>query len=287
MEKEELSISTAKVEIRYEFKNQTTNDIITEVAFPIPDYKWSLLGRSVTDFSDFTVEIDGQRNSYQQEVKAFARGKDCTTILTDMKISIVDFGKYESGLDSTGRRHQTFVDRLSAINKQKLIELGVLKPFLGTEPDIVFPDWSVSIKYYWTQRFPAGKTTIIKHSYGPYAGFRPFCASDGEDIGFLRKNACINESFVSWMRRNGRADDDGCPMGVWVSYILTTANNWGGPIKDFHLNIEKKPDEEISTCFDPTPQKTGDNHYEIQIAGFVPKRDLRIFFFSRKGEVSR
>jgi hypothetical protein len=285
MDKEDLSISTDRIQVQYEFTNLTAKDIVSEVAFPIPEYKWSILGRSVTDFADFTVEVDGKRIPFKREVKAFAKGKDCTRILTDMDISIVDFAKYESGYYPGMKK--PFVDDLKPADKERLVDLGILKPFIETEPETVYPDWSVSIKYHWTQRFPAGKTVIIKHSYGPYAGYRPFCSDDANDIDFLLKNACINESFVPWMRRNGRADDDGCPMGVWVSYILTTANNWHGPIKDFHLTIEKKANEEVSTCFDPRIRLTGHNHYESRVKNFIPERDLKGFFFSSKGEVSR
>ncbi len=287
IDKEELSISKDRVEVIYHFRNQEMTDIITEVAFPIPEYKWAMVGRSVTDFADFTIEVDGNKKSYKREVRAFAKGMDCTTILTDMNISIVDFGKYESGFDPVmGRPYVTFVDRLKPTDKKKLMDLGILRAFIEAEPDVVFPDWSVSIKYHWNQRFPAGKTVIIKHSYGPYAGFRPFCAGDSDDLDFLRRNACINESFVSWMRNNGRSGDD-CPMGVWISYILTTANNWHGSIKDFHLTIQKRANEEVSTCFKPRIHLTGDNRYESRVKNFVPEKDLKVFFFSPKGEVSR
>jgi len=287
IDKEELSISRDRVEVICHFRNQSTSDIVTEVAFPIPEYKWALLGRSVTNFSDFIVEVDGKKEPYKREVKAFARGKDCTQILTDMNISIVDFGKYESGFDPVmKRRYVTFVDRLKPTDKKTLIDLGILRAFIEAEPDVVFPDWTVSIKYHWTQRFPANKTLTIKHSYGPYAGFRSFCARESDDIEFLRRHACINESFVSWMRKNGAMGSD-CPWGFWVSYILTTANNWHGPIKDFRLTIEKKADEEVSTCFDPRIRLTGNNRYESRVRNFVPERDLKVFFFSSKGEVSR
>jgi hypothetical protein len=287
IEKEELFISTDRVEVAYNFKNQSSTDIVTEVAFPIPEYKWTLLGRSVTDFADFTVEVDGKKNRFKREVKAFARGKDCTRILTDMNISIVDFGKYESGLDPVMKRpYVTFVDRLKPTDKKILIDSGILRAFIEAEPDVVFPDWSVSIKYYWTQRFPSRKTVTIRHSYGPYAGFRPFCASNSDDVEFLRKNACIDESFVSWMRNNGLSGDD-CPMGLWVSYILTTANNWHGPIKDFRLTIEKKADQEVSTCFDPKIRKTKDNRYQSHVKDFIPEKDLKVYFFSRLGEIRR
>jgi hypothetical protein len=284
IEKEELTISTDKIEVTYLFKNQSKSDIITEVAFPIPEYKWAMVRRSVTDFADFTVEVDGKRKPYKQEVKAFAKGKDCTRILREMNISITDFGKYESGF-YTGMK-EPFVHQLKPADKKKLIGQGILTAFIEEEPDVVHPDWSVSIKYYWIQRFPAQKIVTVKHSYGPYVGFQPFCASRSDDVEFLRKNACINENILSWMRNNGTLGAD-CLWVIWVSYVLTTANNWHGPIKDFHLAMEKKADEEMSTCFDQRIRKTGDNRYELQVKDFVPERDLKVFFFSPTGEVSR
>jgi hypothetical protein len=187
MEQEELSISTEKIEVTYRFKNQSRKDIITEVAFPIPEYSWSIVGRSVIDFADFTVEVDGKKISHSREVKAFVNGRDCTTQLAQLNISIADFG----GFDSEAKT--TFVDRLKSSEKKILVGLGILTPFIDSQPDYVFPNWSVSIKYYWKQIFPAGKTVIIKHSYGPYVGF------EDAEAALMRQDGCIDEGIAMWI----------------------------------------------------------------------------------------
>ncbi len=38
MQKEVLRISESKVQVDYEFRNDTASDITTEVAFPVPAY---------------------------------------------------------------------------------------------------------------------------------------------------------------------------------------------------------------------------------------------------------
>jgi hypothetical protein len=284
MEKEELLVSTDKVEVTYRFKNQSKHDVVTKVGFPIPEYKWSPVGRSVTDFPDFTVDVDGKRLSYRQEVKALVKGKDYTSILNDMKISVKDFGRFQAGFYPG--MPERFTEHLSASNRRRLVSLGILKPFDDKEPADLFPDWSVSILYYWTQRFPALGTITVKHSYRPYAGFQPFCASQDEDVEFLKREACVPEDFISWMKQNGDMGSD-CPWGVWVSYILTTAKNWQGPIKDFNLVIKGRAGQEISSCFSPKLTRTAEGNYELHVKDYVPEKDLRVYFFSKTDEATR
>ncbi|MEW6741046.1 MAG: DUF4424 family protein [Nitrospirota bacterium] len=66
----------------------------------------------------------------------------------------------------------------------------------------------------------------------------------------------------------------------FISYILTTANNWKKPIKDFHLILEKPKDSIMSLCFDYKLTKTGPTRFESHIENFVPKKDLKIYFIS-------
>jgi hypothetical protein len=71
---------------------------------------------------------------------------------------------------------------------------------------------------------------------------------------------------------------------LWVDYILTTANTWKTPIKDFELIIEKpKPKGPehyyVSLCWDGKIEKRGVDMFVARVANFVPKRELRVMFF--------
>jgi hypothetical protein len=66
-------------------------------------------------------------------------------------------------------------------------------------------------------------------------------------------------------------------LSLWwrsVQYILTTANNWSGPIKHFHLEIDSDaPDEILLTCM-PSIKQTSPTRYEFDASDFHPERNL-------------
>ena len=73
-----------------------------------------------------------------------------------------------------------------------------------------------------------------------------------------------------------------------VEYILTTANNWRQPIKDFRLILDGvKPEylleEEVlvATCFPGDKKRIGPNQYEIRAADFLPKENLSVYFIEK------
>jgi hypothetical protein len=61
-----------------------------------------------------------------------------------------------------------------------------------------------------------------------------------------------------------------------ISYILTTANNWAAPIKQFHLTVDKgDPDALVSFC-GTNVRKTGATTFEMTATDFVPERELEV-----------
>src|SRR3974390_1825434 len=74
MAKEVLQISAKKVIVDYDFRNNSDQDITTEVAFPIPDYEFDL-GRtgSQQGFDDFELSIDNVPAHYLVEARALVK----------------------------------------------------------------------------------------------------------------------------------------------------------------------------------------------------------------------
>jgi hypothetical protein len=68
-------------------------------------------------------------------------------------------------------------------------------------------------------------------------------------------------------------------VSLWwrsLQYILTTANNWSGPIRHFHLEIDSDfPDDILLTCL-PGIQRKSSTHYEFDSSDFHPDRNLDI-----------
>lgn len=67
---------------------------------------------------------------------------------------------------------------------------------------------------------------------------------------------------------------------LWVDYILTTANTWKIPIKDFELIIEKSaPEDQVSFCWDGKVEQPDNRKLVARVRNFVPKRELKVTFF--------
>ena len=94
-------------------------------------------------------------------------------------------------------------------------------------------------KFYWMQHFPAGKKTIIEHSYKPITGQTFFTPND---LISRRRAAAAGSKTIAWMARRSplirkrmsqhkaAAQDDGMLRIYSTDFILKTANNWKGGI---------------------------------------------------------
>jgi len=63
-------------------------------------------------------------------------------------------------------------------------------------------------------------------------------------------------------------------MESWISYVLTTGANWGGPIKHFKLTVDKgSPKNYVSFCGEGV-RKVGPTTFEMTAEDFYPQKDL-------------
>lgn len=272
IEREELFISQKRVEVNYLFRNHSKTDIVTEIAFPIPQYEYKI-DSGIPDFDDFMVEVNGRKVEYRKEIRAFAGGKDHTKLLQGMNVSISDFGKFDP------QKKPYYISKLSEKDKVTLIKLRIA----DTAPEVGWPLWSVSMKYHWTQKFPANETISIRHTYTPYCGYKPIenDVKNNETALFL-KEACIDKSTLEWIEANNVVQGDNYFYPQWVSYILITANNWRKPIKSFHLTVDNSENERSSFCFDHKITKSSPTSREVYVRDYVPSRNLKVYFFQNR-----
>ncbi|RYG09868.1 MAG: DUF4424 domain-containing protein, partial [Chitinophagaceae bacterium] len=67
-----------------------------------------------------------------------------------------------------------------------------------------------------------------------------------------------------------------------ISYILLTANNWQGPIKEFELTIKKQQAADIlSLCFAGTLKKIDPVTFVFRQANFRPQEDISLLFIRK------
>ena len=279
LDREDLYVSTGEIRVHYEFRNTSDKDVATTVAFPLPDIDLSYYsevpitrpGSDAVNFVDFTVSVDGKAVTPVLEARALLKGEDITDYLTAKNIK---FSFFADG----------FNDALLKAEPALRKELMARHIAEYDEYDNVYPQWLDRTAFHWDQVFPAGKTTTVEHRYKPVAGqfyvskyalgpnddqLKPYCVDDATRKALWKR---IKERST----KGGEEPDDGLLTATAVDYILTTANNWHGPIGKFRLTIDKgDPQNLLTLCIDGL-KKTGPTTFVVEADNYVPKVDLKL-----------
>jgi hypothetical protein len=302
MEKERLTIGMRKVSVDFDFLNESDQKITTEVAFPIPPYSESpaLDMERIPNFSDFKVGVDGKEVEYKTELKASLRGKDYSALLQKLGINIETFDDFEVYDGTTKRPNQ--ISKLTDAQKTQLLTTRLIERYTG---DRYIPHWTVFKTYYWKQEFPARRLLHIKHEYTPAAGAAEIPDENFDkqtrDLAIRRsKSGSADSSAAQWtadMVRKGCVDQalqkrlsPGTASGFvfvdYVDYILTSANTWKTPIKDFELVVDysnawsgSKDPVLPSLCRDGPIERADNTHLLVKQRDFVPKKEFVVYFF--------
>jgi hypothetical protein len=281
MVSEDLFVSAGQIRVRYVFRNRTSKDVDTVVAFPMPDRDLGEeYGGDVGYPSNFRTRVAGRSISATLERKAVIKGKDYTALLGQLKVPIAP----ASINDATKA-----MDRLTPAQKARLVKLGLAgdeeydNTGLGMKHHLI-PLWTVKDSMWWRQRFPAGRDLVIEHNYVPGVGgsvesaiaFKQFRTTD--DSRQMIKRYCIDTEFLAAVDRRSRKDQTNGPgmPDTWIDYILTTGANWRSPIRSFRLVVDKgKPGNLVSFC-EAGVKKIGPTQYEVRRANWRPARDLHV-----------
>ncbi len=306
IKKERLFISRKKIRVEYEFLNESDRDVVTEVAFPWPRYKFGFAERTFdSSMLRFSVQVDGAIVPHKTQVKAFVAGdKDITEKLIRYDLNVPFFGYFDAK-DSTdpelhGHRYQ--VEALGPGARQELLEAGAIQP----DGDLQ-PLWEVEVTHHWTQRFPAHRIVKISHDYAPILGsaagvFWPkeqkviAPAMGGTKPGAeFGDQGCADSAF--WKAASARLierkekDPGGAQgggaeslVGDWLGYILTTAHTWKGPIEAFELIVERDPGDLITFCWDGPIEKISTDRFLAKVSQFRPTKELTVYFCPSVGK---
>jgi hypothetical protein len=132
----------------------------------------------------------------------------------------------------------------------------------------------VQLKYHWLQHFPPGEVVRVRHEYRPMFGSKNYLLTDA--FG----SACVEPPLAKLLEGLLKGKDGGDHGATfWVKYILTTANTWKTPIRDFELVIEYPEGEYVSLCWDGKLEKAGPRTFRTALKDFVPKDELTVYFF--------
>lgn len=302
LQSEELFISPKQVRVRYRFINGTNAPVRTLVAFPMPDVTIggpddvvAIPKESASDnFLGFSTFANGQPVVTRVEQKVFVKGVERTQELTELGVPLAPY------LERMGER----LDRMPEDARKKLVALGLA---VGVEESDgrtakmtthLHPTWTLKTTYYWEQDFLPGETTI-EHSYAPSVGVTLGTSvaseyipgklanpkpEDKDEIDEFKDHVakyCIDDDFIRSARRiKSKLPQERTLMEQRISYILKTAANWSGPIRDFRLVVDKQyPDNLVSFCGSGV-RKTGPTTFEMEKTGYTPTMDLSVLILT-------
>jgi hypothetical protein len=289
MQKERLTIGLDKVTVDFWFLNESSKDVTTEVGFPVPPYQWNTGEPGyVPDFSNFRVWANGQEVKYKTDVRAKLNGKDYTDLLRRLHLPI-DFANSKAALDGSLDPQQP-ISSLSSAEKAELLRSGLIQPETVYTWNYDY-EWYDYRTYYWVQMFPARQIIHIRHEYKPETGYRGFAPDKFHDE---MERACLSpaaeRNLIATSRKNlearKRLPGDSFLYARWVKYILTSANTWKTPIKDFELIVEKPKAATsaaqapylVSFCWNGKVQQTDQGEFVARAKDFVPKNELTVYF---------
>jgi hypothetical protein len=282
MESEDLNVSVHQINVNYVFRNISSHDVDAVVAFPLPTLDGGTIenepmrfpSKDPVNFLSFAVTVDGHAIWPTVELRAFKDGKDITARLVSLGLPVSVLDPQLRG--AIGRLTSEQSKQLEAENL--VIDEEYQKGADGTPQHETWAWWETRVQFYWSQHFPANGTVSISHRYQPIVGGSYIVRSDeGIDVKPYCGGAEALTQIHDLKTKLGKKGDD--VIGLWerrVQYILTTGNNWSGPIRSFRLQIVKdNPDEILATCL-PNLSKVSDTIYELTRTNFHPDSELNV-----------
>jgi hypothetical protein len=122
----------------------------------------------------------------------------------------------------------------------------------------------------------------VNHRYTPSVGGTAgvtFLAPAGPNYDpatEYRERYCVDRGFVDAVARTMTPGEAfSAPFTEsWLSYVWSTGANWGGPIGEFRLVVDKgKEDSLVSFCWDDEVTKIAPTQFEMRAENFVPPQD--------------
>jgi hypothetical protein len=290
IESEDLAITPDTVTVRYVFLNQSASPVTLTVAFPLPDIDLAD-GANVAfptgdplNFVGFSTKVDGKPINFTVNQRAILNNKDVTATLRDMGIPTLPVGAQQLKINELP---QQIRDR--AVTAGLLLQSGTNDK---GEP-LYEPTWTLKTSVVRQQTFPPGKPVSVEHRYRTSVGMsfdsvlrqglRQNKALESE-VQRYKANYCILDDFLKSIDKLAGADEANKAkiLERRISYVMKTGANWAGPIKNFHLVVDKgQPDRIVSFCGDGV-KKISATAFEMRASDFTPTRDLNIIIVGRK-----
>ncbi len=291
IESEDLQISADNVVVRYRFRNQSQTPVKLTIAFPLPDIDLSEAENTAIPTSDpknflgFQTKIDGKPVNFEILQRGFLGSSDVTATIKEAGLLVLPIG---------GEQEQR-IRKLPDATRARLVDAGLLIPIGSDErgQDLYGAAWTVKTSVMREQVFPAGQSVEVEHRYRTSVGvsfdtvlrksLRQSKAMQAE-FDRYRKDYCVSEDLLQAIDNiaGGAEANTAHLQERRISYVLSTGANWAGPIKDFHLVVDKgQPDRLVSFCAENV-KKISLTAFEARAKDFTPVRDLKILLIGRR-----
>ena len=280
MYSEDLLISKKIIQVDYQFKNETHQDVTENILFPLPkveSYLYSDFADATGLIQSFKVQVNGKTIQPETHVRAFlseikGEGENAVENFVDVTANFKACGLTDQELMNPWQKNLNSGQISQKIVKCKDSKIAdLVKNNLTDDEDAV--RWHSQIIYSWQQTFKANALTRVQHQYQPLVGGSiGFSMEDG----FEDKTYCMDDNLKKTLRKNKAEHSSYQALG----YILTTGANWAKPIKDFKLTIERDPHELVSLCWAGKIKKISPTRFEMVEKNFTPQQDLDIMFIN-------
>jgi hypothetical protein len=263
---ENLFISADEIRVRYRFLNKSNKNITAHVAFPLPDLKanrgedlFDLPTDDPVNIVGFATKVDGRAIHTNVEQKIYIKRRDQTEALKRLGIPLYPL------------RPRDVLDNLSTAKTAQLTRLGLTDEHR-------FPLWTLKTTFYWQQQFASGHETIIEHHYKPIVGVTAQYDSEtvGQDLKNSGRKYCADADFLAAL---GKANGDFSQQRI--EYVLKTGANWSGPIKEFHLVVDKGAPGNLVTFCGQGVKQIGPTQFEMRKSGFIPRENIAVLILKR------
>lgn len=284
IESEDLRIALDAVTVRYVFLNRSAKPITLTVAFPLPDVNLPDASNAAfpvgnpLNYVGFSTRVDGKPVSFVVNQQAVLNDKNVTATLKEMGIPVFPVGAEQLKINDLSEEVRT-----RAVAQGLLVESGTNDKGIP----LYEATWIVKTSVVRHQSFPPGKPVVVEHRYRTSVGmsFDSILRQDLRDkkglapeVQRYKKAYCVEDDFLKLVDSLKAADKPGKPRIIErrINYVLTTGANWAGPIKDFHLVVDKgRPDRIVSFCGEGK-NEISPIQSEVRATDFTPTRDLEI-----------
>lgn len=298
IESETLFVSPDLIHVSYIFNSTSNREQIIDIAFPITSDSVEAGGtRPDESYSNNFLEVIYDGKTIHPEKHVLVDNVDVTDWL--------EIYKDEDGIVTLTNRIKDPVAAKIFFDKNNIA-------FHCDDNNNCRLNEGFDEVYLWQQKFKPGLNAIevkykpsiggdyyfsVKDEPPSYVGDVPYTIDREMSPGFgylptdsrnsnptYRQYFCIDDETDAAMKRIMNKDKEKSYSGYGIVYIWDTARYWNGPIKKFHLIIEKSSPQQIVSYCPYVGQKTSPTRFEWETENFVPQGILRVFYFPDLGE---